>query len=65
MTEQENCGWEELAHDALDWVIASGNFYFLIFFISSWVIASGNFYFSFVLGSLRRVIFNATLGTFH
>ena len=28
VTEQKNCGWEELAHDALDWVIASGDFYF-------------------------------------
>ena len=23
VTEEENCGWEELAHDALDWIVAS------------------------------------------
>ena len=31
VTEEENCGWEELAHDALDWIVASsGNWAALI-----------------------------------
>ena len=49
MTEEENCGWEELAHDALDWVIATGDCF-------------GSFlgYFGYLLwvpGSLAQVIF--------